>query len=246
VNQLGKAVEALIREGGRKLVSSCMTRWYTAYLVIHRLLEVKEPLKKILHEFKLTVFQPEEWETLEAINGLLSKFAIYIDIGRDENYASLSMVIPSFLELEAHLKGLLELPVVGNTSNVLLQELYRRFSKLLDFQDDDHNPVYVIATLLDPRYKMILDDNHTDYAKKELLKMVNSEVESLSDDNFEAALGDPEGEPELKKPRLFPFVYELMSKKAHDRKDSRKSVLEIQLENYVRSTDRYNYEWRRK
>jgi hypothetical protein len=237
VNHSGKATEALIKEGGKKLVSSCVSRWSTTYLVIHRLLEVKEPLKKVLLEFNMTMFQPEEWEALESIDRLLSKFATYTNIAGGENYPSLSMVIPSFLELEVHLKGLLKLPVIGNVSNILLQELYARFSKLLDFQHIDHHPVYVIATLLDPRYKTVLDDNHVNYAKKEFLKMIDPEVDLSSDDNIEQ-LSETEP-PDPKKPCLFPFVYELMSKKAHHKKESRNnpSLYEVQLENYVRSTE---------
>ena len=39
----GKVTEALIQAAGKKLVSHSMTRWTTAYLVVSRLLQVKEP-----------------------------------------------------------------------------------------------------------------------------------------------------------------------------------------------------------
>ena len=65
----GKAIQA----AGKKLVSHSMTRWMTAYLVVSRLLQVKEPLKKVLLKHNMTMLQPEEWDALSQVEELLSK-----------------------------------------------------------------------------------------------------------------------------------------------------------------------------
>ena len=62
VNRSSKVTEALVDAAGKKLVSRCTTRWTTAYLVVRRLLQVKEELKKVLLDHNMTMLQPKEWE----------------------------------------------------------------------------------------------------------------------------------------------------------------------------------------
>ena len=47
VSKSGKATEALIQAVGEKLVSHSVTHWTSVYLVVKRLLEVKESLMHI-------------------------------------------------------------------------------------------------------------------------------------------------------------------------------------------------------
>ena len=155
VNRSGKVTKELMQESGKKLVAHCVMRWTAAYLVVKRLLEVKDDLKPLLLKHNLTMLQPDDWENLESIAKLLYDFAMYTNMLGAQSYTTVSAVIPSYLDLMAHLNSTIR---VGNheiaeVATNLLEELKRRFSKLLDKDHSDHNPVYIVGTLLDPRYR---------------------------------------------------------------------------------------------
>ena len=71
---------------------------------------------------------------------------------------------------------------MAEVASLLLDELHRRFGNLFDFKQKGHNSIYIIVTLLDPRYKMLLDSEHVAYARKECLKCLNVDLE-LSDED---------------------------------------------------------------
>ena len=50
VNKSTKATEKLLEKAKKKLVSNCPTRWDSTYLMISRLLDVKQHLTTVLHE----------------------------------------------------------------------------------------------------------------------------------------------------------------------------------------------------
>ena len=77
-----------------------------------------------------------------------------------ESYSTLSSVIPFYIDLEIHLEEMKK-PLVASVAEVLLTELHKHFNSLTDVHDPDHIPVYLMATLLDPRYRMSLTDEHT-------------------------------------------------------------------------------------
>ena len=62
-----------------------------------------------------------------------------------------SVIIPSYIDLMAHLNSTIKesKAQIGEVSTVPLEELKRRFSKLLDKDHPDHNPIYVVGTLLE-------------------------------------------------------------------------------------------------
>ena len=45
-------------------------------------------------------------------------------------------------------------------------EMERSFANLLDHNNKDHDPLYMVATLLNPRIKMILESDQIVHAKK--------------------------------------------------------------------------------
>ena len=188
VNKSSKMTEALVNTAGKKLVSSCKTRWTSAYLVVRRLLEVKEELKQVLLDHSATMLQPNEWECLEVVEQLLAKFAHYTNMAGSEKHSTLSSVVPSYVELEAHLKEMKMKAEVASVSEVLLAELQKRFSKFINVDDPNHVPIYLMATVLDPRYRILLSDDQVANARAMILKYINgsedtggeSEVQSES------------------------------------------------------------------
>ena len=244
VSMSGKVTEALIAETGKKLVSNCVTRWSSAYLVISRLLEVQDKLMIVLVQLqqKITLLQSDEWENLSHIRTLLSKFARYTNVAGGEEYPTLSLVIPTYWELQYHLDEMMKVPFLENVSTILMKELHRRFNRLIDPTDPDHDPVYMIATLLDVRYKLHFTDSQMAHAKKECLRLLG-EYETEDDTENEATSGasqpipDDDDEPAAKR-CAYDHVYNTLKKassiKALKQKD--KTLPEKQLDSYLSST----------
>ena len=65
-----------------------------------------------------------------------------------------------------------KIPDMTQAASVLLVDLKRRFQKFTDPHDPDHCPVYLAATCLDLRYKVLLNPTQLNSAKKEILKQV--------------------------------------------------------------------------
>lgn len=55
---------------------------------------------------------------------------------------------------------------------LLLSELKRRFRKYTDPGDASHDPIFLMATALDPRYRLILNPTQLARAKEAILKQV--------------------------------------------------------------------------
>jgi hypothetical protein len=68
------------------------------------MLKVKEHLKKVLLDFDLLMLQSYEWDTLAAVDTLLSKFALYTNMAGAEVNTTISMVVPYYMELRSHLQ----------------------------------------------------------------------------------------------------------------------------------------------
>ena len=67
-----------------------------------------------------------------------------------------------------------EIPGVRQVASVLQRELSLRFANVLQPQVAGFNPVFVKATLLDPRYCILLDKKQLEHAKTELLREVDA------------------------------------------------------------------------
>jgi len=60
-------------------------------------------------------------------------------------------------------------------TQVLLHELKKQYKNITDPGDSDHEPLFLVATALEPRYKL-LNPIQQDSAKKELLKTLKQEA----------------------------------------------------------------------
>ena len=112
VNKSVKATEKLIALSGRKLVSNCPTRWNSSFLLIERLLSVKDELSQVLVELGWDGLQNSEWKTLEQIHFLLEPFAKYTSLTSGEEFTTISTVIPVLMELDCHLEAVRPLYVI--------------------------------------------------------------------------------------------------------------------------------------
>ena len=54
-------------------------------------------------------------------------------------------------------------------AELFLTELTRRFGNFIDTESPNFDPIYVIATAIDPRYKWVLNEKQKQFAAKALL-----------------------------------------------------------------------------
>ena len=110
-----------------------------------------------------------EWRTLENLHLLLKPFAQYTSLVSGEEYTTIPSVIPIIMEITLHLeetKKVLELTAV---STRLQSELKQRFKRYTDSAVSNHEPVFLVSTLLDPQIKLLLNPTQTNSAKTKLL-----------------------------------------------------------------------------
>ena len=107
VNSFTKATEKLIGLCQKKLVRAVPTRWSSTFLVIERLLVVKESLSVVLEELGWDNLPTSVWRTLASIKVLLQPFAQYrqfTSLLSGKEFITLSSVIPAIMDLNLHLE----------------------------------------------------------------------------------------------------------------------------------------------
>lgn len=77
------------------------------------------------------------------------------------------------MSLCVHSLQMKERPGIRHIATVLHHELSSSFEKVLNPSSSTFEPVYVEATLLDPRYKIILTPDQLEAAKLQLLHDVS-------------------------------------------------------------------------
>lgn len=104
VNSSTKATERLIQLCGKKLLKECRTRWSSTYLLLQRLIELREPLTVVLRELEWDDLAASEWRILMLIWSLLQPFAEFTTLVSGENFTTISSIIPTIMELNIHLE----------------------------------------------------------------------------------------------------------------------------------------------
>ena len=83
-------------------------------------------------------------------------------------------------------------------ANILKKEMERRFTMFQDPHDKSFKPLYVVATFLDPRYRIVLSDKQKKFAKLYLLRKLNQTSDYLTITPVTSLEPEDEGPP-LKK-----------------------------------------------
>ena len=200
VNKSSRAMEALISKCQKKLVKDCPTRWSSLYLMLERLLEVKTALTEVLDDLEWDNLALSEWRLMECICKLLKPFAVYTSLISGEEYTTISSALPILMEINLHLEEMRKIPDVAEVSTVLQSELKRRFRKCTDPADETYEPLYLVSTLLDPRYRPLLNPVQLKSGKEEVLKLMKHANGDLSPSS--ACSGSPSSHQEAADPPL--------------------------------------------
>ena len=190
VNKSTKATEKLIALCGKKLVGNCPTRWSSTYLLISRMLEVRSALTEVLEELERDNLATSEWRLLESMRDLLHPYAQYTTLLGGEEYTALSAVVPAIMEIELHLEEMKSQRGLVGAVTLLQTEMRRRFDNILNPKADDHDPIFLLATALDPRYQVVLNAEQMTSARTALLSQLK-EMRQKSQSSSSSSTGSP-------------------------------------------------------
>lgn len=170
-SNLSKIQTEKLNESAKKLIQDVSTRWNSTYYMLERLLEQKSALALYAAENgKIQNLSSTQWTILENVLHLLQPFEEITKImSSSEGIAS--EVIPTVLTLQRYLdKTGSQFFGVGTMKDALKDNLTARFSEIFT------NEFFVIATLLDPRFKVaFFPEFEKDNVKKLLLKKINAQ-----------------------------------------------------------------------
>ena len=235
VNKSTRATEKLVSLCNKKLIGDCRTRWSSTYLLVEQLLNVRSSLTSVLEELEWDNLPASEWKTLENVHRLLKSFAQYTTLISGEEYTILSAIIPVIMELNLHLEELKNVPDLSNAVTVLQSEVRHRFRKYTDPHDPEHDPLFPVATLLDPRYKLLINPSQIESAKKELLQQLKDLSEN--GDSGSSSVTVSPVHPETDEPPMKQFCHlsKLLEEKWKEgfKKTSHQNPGEQELQNYL-------------
>ncbi|CAK6977231.1 zinc finger BED domain-containing protein 4-like [Scomber scombrus] len=140
------------------------TRWNSTFKQVQALttLDHKALTEMCSKDYEEVVFSTREWNQLKELTSILAPFSEATDLTEGEKAVTISMVVPTVLDLHTHLLKMEETriqcrPIV----KALRQSLMRRFSGIFaktNMTEDSggeepfsHN-VYFLATMLDPQF----------------------------------------------------------------------------------------------
>lgn len=158
----------------KKLVLFVATRWNSFYLTCKRLIEVYDKVLILCEEFGIEFNVTPEW--LKDVIALLEPF-YDASIKLQAEEAPLAFGLPYILNIKESLEQAdyndQDLIIF---KDILLQQLNDRFKNLLDVDDDDFDPRFLLSSLLHPETRDILPEKYLVKGKEIMEKLTVSQV----------------------------------------------------------------------
>ncbi|KAJ7990613.1 hypothetical protein DPEC_G00302210 [Dallia pectoralis] len=149
---------------GKSVPAANATRWNSTFKQIQALsvLDHKDLTEMCIVDFENVVFTSREWNQLKDLCAVLSPFSEATELTEGEKSVTISMVVPTVLDLNTHLIDMEESrgqcrPI----AKALRQSLLKRFSgifvktkmaKKSEREEPFGHDVYFIAAMLDPQF----------------------------------------------------------------------------------------------
>lgn len=150
----GKATEYLITNYKKKLLLPAKTRWAYHFHVVKRLLELKDGIRRLIDEEIVEDVQnltPVQWRSAKAFQDILEPFSTAITDLEGDQYVTLSRVIPFLVNIKMSLADPIRTGNLVSFAQKLGRLMDTRFRFIFDFRHVDFEPLYAMATFLDPR-----------------------------------------------------------------------------------------------
>uniref|UniRef100_A0A914VBN3 Uncharacterized protein n=1 Tax=Plectus sambesii TaxID=2011161 RepID=A0A914VBN3_9BILA len=160
---------------GKKLISPSTTRWNITFLVLERLLDVKDAVIAVCTEQDWLASVAFEWTNISKFRDLLRPFFELTNFIQGDKVATVSRIIPSLEDLKKHLlmPAFISFAPVPEQLTIQLNE---RFSKYLDGDD----LTYIIATMFDPLMSQYLTPEQYEMGKKAVERLAVAKALEMS------------------------------------------------------------------
>ena len=214
--------------------------------MISRMVEVRNELSQVLEELNWNNLPNRDWKVLESMMCLLEPFAQYTSLTSGDEYTTFSTVVPVLMELDYHLEAMKEKPGLREIASLLQKELSDRFQNVLVPTSFNFDPIFVAATALDRRYRVLLNEEQLRHAKIHIMRELSG-IEESEDvpgsippvtSDVEGEEENPESEPPFKRFRYLPSILsEKRKEQAHSRSTSLLMTLQQEeLDKYLSTT----------
>ena len=159
-------VADILDDADKRLNRSNTTRWSSEYFLIRSILRIgKKTIQDITNAIgdDALCFSSSDFNVLEEVIEILEPFADIAVICQSESTPTISMVVPAIVHLVHHLKEMnsktsLLKKLVGqleHSINTRSSGIVKRLSlQPISYNDPFSDPLYFVATLLDPKFKL--------------------------------------------------------------------------------------------
>jgi hypothetical protein len=181
---------------GKRLIRPVRTRWLFAYYMLDRLLELRTHVDFIIENELLDVgLTPNQWRQAELLCMFLKDFANQVTELEGEKYVTLNRIIPALMDLLEHCKEFEQQQGFTQIARVVANEMRRRFTYILDPSSEKFQPIYAVATMLDPSVRPLLSlkdySSLLDAAKSDAIRIMRQANSSVGMDNQSLVESEP-------------------------------------------------------
>lgn len=179
---------------GKSLTLDQATRWGSTKRCLSRLNDAKELLPNILFRHKIKNLGPQDWDRVTELVDLLDPFSEFTFSMQSSSSPTLSKTRVAYSVLKRSLAKANPKTAVGKTLKKALDSgLTSRFALWIDGNSPGFDGVVLAATLLDPRFRILLTNSEKDWAKE----WIEEELERrYPDEETDSAEDEERGEAE--------------------------------------------------
>ncbi|CAG7833007.1 unnamed protein product [Allacma fusca] len=173
INHSHVLVEELHKSSGVGLIAFCSTRWNYVYNVMSRLKRIKSSIEYVLLKYKrfTLMLSEEDWLKIEKMVTFLQPFSEYTNMSSREREAISSEVIVTIISIYMHMDAYDHDDFLSEPAKIIKENLKQKFSHM--FYDKPEKPLegtFIAATLLDPRYRLVMPASTRVLAREFLLR----------------------------------------------------------------------------
>ena len=168
--------ESLENVFDKVLIAKNETRWNSQLMMVCRLIEADDGsipnsiISNIKRELLLTA---SDKSALHELVNIFDQFEIVSKLVQEEKYASISLALPCFIGLKKHLESI-NVRRLPTLVTALQSSPEQRLSSI------QSNPIYIVATCLDPEFKLKWCSDATEISNAR--SMILRELEKVASD----------------------------------------------------------------